>query len=155
LTDLRDGAHFAGASYGRPGRIALAEEVEASVAFTGGGIEYTNRPDGNDLEVRFDGRTRDGTLIAADFTVRQPRGQESLNVVVPWSTSRFQCNSKHAALPCLGEIRTDGGRRYVLDPRTWFGVQDWGRGMWPYRSFWNWGVATGFAGGVLVGVNVG
>jgi hypothetical protein len=27
--------------------------------------------------------------------------------------------------------------------------------MWPYRSFWNWGVATGHAGDVLLGVNLG
>ena len=38
---------------------------------------------------------------------------------------------------------------------TSFAVQDWGRGIWPYRSFWNWGVATGYAGDVLLGVNVG
>ena len=29
---------------------------------------------------------------------------------------RFQCNSKHAALPCEGEVAV-GDRRYVLDPR--------------------------------------
>jgi hypothetical protein len=27
--------------------------------------------------------------------------------------------------------------------------------MWPYRSFWNWGVATGTHDGVRIGVNVG
>ncbi len=58
------------------------------------------------------------------------------------------------ALPCEGEVRA-GGRRYVFDPRTGFGVQDWGRGVWPYRSFWNWGVATGWVGDVLLGVNFG
>ena len=73
---------------------------------------------------------------------------------MPWSASRFQCNSKHAALPCEGEVRA-GERRYAFEPTTCFGVQDWGRGIWPYRSFWNWGVATGYAGDVLLGVNVG
>jgi hypothetical protein len=34
-------------------------------------------------------------------------------------------------------------------------VQDFGRGVWPYRAFWNWGVATGVQGGVRIGVNVG
>jgi hypothetical protein len=73
---------------------------------------------------------------------------------VPWTPARFQCNSKHAALPCAGEVRA-GGRRYALDPRRCFAVQDWGRGLWPYRSCWNWGVATGVAGDGLLGVNVG
>ena len=48
-----------------------------------------------------------------------------------------------------------GERRYVIDPRTCYAVQDLGRGIWPYRSFWNWGVATGCAGDVLLGVNFG
>jgi hypothetical protein len=154
LTDFRDGAHFAGASYGRPGRFALPEVVEASVAFAGGGIEYENRALGDDLAVRFRGRAGDGTGVAAEFAVRRPPGHESLNVVVPWTSTRFQCNSKHAALPCEGELRA-GDRRYRFDPRSGFAVQDWGRGIWPYRSFWNWGVATGWSGDVLLGVNFG
>jgi hypothetical protein len=132
----------------------LPEVVEASVAFRGGGIDYANRALGDDLAVRFRGRAGGGAELAADLTVRRPPGHESLNVVVPWSQTRFQCNSKHAALPCEGEVRA-GTRRYVLDPRTGFAVQDWGRGVWPYRSFWNWGVATGWAGDVLLGVNFG
>lgn len=151
LTDFHDGTHWAGASYGLPGSIGFSELVDADIAFARSGIDYVNRFDG---PVHFRGRAGDGTAIAADFVVHRPVGHESLNVVVPWSASRFQCNSKHAALPCAGEI-TAGGRRYLLEPRHSFGVQDWGRGMWPYRSFWNWGVATGYADGVSLAVNVG
>jgi hypothetical protein len=154
LTDFRDGAHWAGASYGPPGRFELPERVEASVGFARGGIEYANRIDAGDLAVRFRSRAGDGTALAADLAVRRPAGQDSLNVVVPWSESRFQCNSKHAALPCAGEVHA-GERHYRFDPRTGFAVQDWGRGIWPYRSFWNWGVATGYVGDDLLGVNVG
>jgi hypothetical protein len=154
LTDFRDGKHWSGASYGRPGRFALPEHVEASVGCTLPGIEYENRLDGDDLAVRFRGKAGDGTPLVAEFAVRRPPGHESLNVVVPWTASRFQCNSKHAALPCDGEVRA-GERRYALEPLTAFAVQDWGRGIWPYRSVWNWGVATGWADDVLLGVNFG
>ena len=154
LTDLRDGRHWSGASYGRPGRFELPEVVVATVGFQGGGIDYANESGATNLTVRFRGRASGGDEIAADFSVALPRGHESLNVVVPWTPDRFQCNSKHAALPCEGEVRA-GDRRYALDPRTCFGVQDWGRGIWPYRSFWNWGVATGWADDVLLGVNLG
>ena len=153
MTDFRDGSHWAGSSYGRPGRFALGEHVEESVAFRGGGIDYENAIRGDDLAVRFRGRAG-GVEIAAVLAVRRPPGHESLNVVVPWSATRFQCNSKHAALPCEGEVRV-GERRYAADPRLCFAVQDWGRGIWPYRSFWNWGVATGRVDGVLLGVNLG
>lgn len=154
LTDFRDGSHWAGSRYGPPGRIALADHVEASCGFHGGGVDYSNLIDGDDLAVRFRGRAQGGVEIEAAFAVKRPPGFESLNVVVPWSATRFQCNSKHAALPCEGEARA-GDRRYAFDPRTGFAVQDWGRGIWPYRSFWNWGVATGYAGDDLLGVNFG
>jgi hypothetical protein len=154
LTDFRSGAHWSGASYGRPGRFAMPERVEADVAFRDRRLDYENRIVGADLAVRFRGRAGDGTEIASELVVRRPRGFESLNVVVPWSPTRFQCNSKHAALPCEGEVRA-GEHRYRMDPASCFAVQDWGRGIWPYRSFWNWGVATGVAGDVLLGVNFG
>jgi hypothetical protein len=153
VTDFRDGAHWTGASYGRPRRFALPEAVEEGVAFRGRGLDYENRIEGTDLAVRFRGRAG-STEVAADLAVRRPPGHESLNVVVPWTPTRFQCNSKHAALPCEGEVRA-GERRYVFRPRDCFAVQDWGRGVWPRRSFWNWGVATGFAGDVRLGVNFG
>lgn len=154
LTDFRDGSHWEGASFGLPGRIAFAEHVEASCGYHAGGVDYSNRIDGDDLAVSFRGRARQGSEIGAEFVVRRPRDHESLNVVVPWTESRFQCNSKHAALPCEGEVRV-ADRRYVFDPKTGFAVQDWGRGIWPHRAYWNWGVATGYAGGDLLGVNFG
>ncbi len=89
-----------------------------------------------------------------DFVIHKPAGHETLNIVVPWSDKRFQMNSKHNTLPCEGSV-TIRGRNYLLDPATCHGVQDFGRGMWPYRSCWNWGVLTGHAGADVVGVNMG
>jgi hypothetical protein len=42
-----------------------------------------------------------------------------------------------------------------MDPEECHAVQDFGRGLWPRRSFWNWGVCTGVQGGDLIGVNLG
>jgi hypothetical protein len=42
-----------------------------------------------------------------------------------------------------------------MRPERCHGVQDWGRGVWPWRSFWNWAVCTGVADGRRIGVNVG
>ena len=47
LTDFRDGTHWAGASYGLPGRVALPEQVEADIAFADRAIDYANRIDGH------------------------------------------------------------------------------------------------------------
>jgi hypothetical protein len=42
-----------------------------------------------------------------------------------------------------------------MNPDECHAVQDFGRGMWPYRSFWNWGVCTGVQGRDRIGVNLG
>ena len=88
------------------------------------------------------------------FTVEKPKEHESLNVVVPWTPRYFQLNSKHNTLPCAGHV-TVGGRRFEMSPESCHAVQDFGRGIWPYRSFWNWGVCTGRQGEELIGVNLG
>lgn len=154
LLDLRDGALFEGGSYGRPRRFELPEVVDAPVAFRSARIAYANRPVEGGLDVEFRGGLGRGAAVEARLRVELPPGQESLNVVVPWSATRFQLNSKHAALPCRGEVRV-AGRRYEFEPRSAFAVQDWGRGVWPHRSCWNWGVATGHAGDDLLGINFG
>jgi hypothetical protein len=138
----------------RPGSIALPEDVERTVTFRRGGIEYANVNEGRDLKVAFAGTARSGERVVAELVVRRPAAHESLNVVVPWTRTRFQLNSKHNTLPCEGSV-TVGGRRYELDPRQCHAVQDFGRGVWPYRSFWNWGVATGVQDGTRIGVNLG
>ena len=140
-------------AFARPGSLALPEHVERTVRFERRAMQYANVQDASGMRVTFRG-TAGGEPIVADFAVRPPAGQESLNVVVPWTRERFQSNSKHAALPCEGFVDV-GGVRWAMEPDTCHAVQDFGRGLWPYRSFWNWGVATGVQDGVRVAVNVG
>jgi len=136
-----------------PGSIALPEHVERTVRFASRTIEYANANDGGNLNVTLHVTAR-SMPIAAEFVVTKPTGHETLNIVVPWSSRRFQLNSKHNTLPCAGRIDV-GGKVYAMHPEECHAVQDFGRGIWPYQSFWNWGVGTGVQDGRLVGVNVG
>lgn len=154
FTDFETGASFGAMAPARPGSLGLPEHVERSVSFHRGGLDYSNAVDGGGMKVDFAGTAKSGERVVADFVVRRPPGHESLNLVVPWSDDRFQLNSKHNTLPCEGSV-TVGGRRYEMNPADCHAVQDFGRGVWPYRSFWNWGVATGVQDGRLVGINVG
>lgn len=149
--DFASGESLSETRIGRPGRFALPERVEASVAFAGPGFDYANEWTGAGWRVRFRGRTRKNVAIETAFEVRRPPGHESLNVVVPWSRRRFQLNHKDNGLPCAGFVEV-GSRRFAMQPGRCFGVPDFGRGVWPYRSFWNWGVATGPG---ALGVNMG
>jgi hypothetical protein len=119
-----------------------------------GKMSYALRHEGAGIAVEFSCADVQGAAVRADFVVRRPPEHESLNVVVPWTSTRFQLNSKHNTLPCEGAVVV-GDRRFEMHPERCHGVQDWGRGIWPYRSFWNWGVCTGVRDGTPVGVNMG
>lgn len=154
FTDFQTGQHLGAMAPAWPGSLGLPEHVERTVEFHRGGLEYSNVVEGNESRIHFAGTPKGGDQVVADFVVHRPAGHESLNIVAPWSRERFQLNSKHNTLPCEGVI-TVGSRRYEMSPADCHAVQDFGRGMWPYRSFWNWGVGTGVQDGHLVGINVG
>jgi hypothetical protein len=136
-----------------PGRVVFSEHVESTIEARGRGVAYSNRHAGDHLAVSVRA-TAKGVPIAADLVVEKPAGHETLNLVVPWTETRFQLNSKHVALPTAGEVRV-GERVYRARAEECHGVQDFGRGVWPYHALWNWGVATGLEDGVAIGVNVG
>ncbi len=94
--------------------------------------------------------------IEIDVVVAKPADVESLNVVIPWSERRFQFTSKQNSRTATGTVRV-GDRTWELgDGRTAWGIQDLGRGVWPYSIRWNWAAATGPArDGRLVGLQFG
>jgi Protein of unknown function (DUF2804) len=100
---------------------------------------------------------KDGAEGRLDATIALPPGHESLNVVIPWSSRRFQFTSKHHARPAQG-ILAVGNRTWTFggnDGDAW-AVLDVGRGRWPYRTVWNWGGGAGrIADGRVVGIQVG
>lgn len=153
FTDFETKQSVSATALRTPGSVDLPEHVERSVIFSSRTIEYRNVNDGGNLRVsvRADAKR---VPIAADFVVTKPPAHESLNIVVPWNRRRFQLNSKHNTLPCTGDISV-GGKQYTMRPDECHAVQDFGRGVWPYRSFWNWAVATGVQDATLVGVNMG
>ncbi len=131
--------------------LTLPEGVEGEVRFTDRRMNMLMADDGSTIRLTAESPDFGGVAMQADFTVTRPAGQESVNVVIPWSTTRFQFTSKQEALPAKGEVRL-GERRIAFDG---FACLDFGRGVWPYRGFWNWAAASGVQGGRTVGLNLG
>jgi hypothetical protein len=96
-----------------------------------------------------------GHGIKADITLDCPPGIESMNIIIPIGRKRFYYNRKINCLRASGTLRY-GDISETLDPKTCLGSLDWGRGVWEYRSFWNWASASGFLpDGRTIGLNLG
>ncbi|MGK5671654.1 DUF2804 domain-containing protein [Micromonospora sp. URMC 106] len=114
------------------------------------------RASGGRLAVDIDQR-RDGSTIRAtapgveiDVAVPLPPGHESLGVVVPWSTRRFQYTVKDVGRPVRGTLRIDG-TAYPIAEDDSFAVLDHGRGKWPYAVRWNWAAGSGAGRAIQLG----
>lgn len=78
-----------------------------------------------------------------------------MNIVIPIGKKRFYYNRKINCLPASGVIQY-GDVTETLNPNTCAGSLDWGRGVWEYKTFWNWASMSGFLpDGRTVGLNLG
>jgi hypothetical protein len=78
-----------------------------------------------------------------------------MTIVIPIGSRRFYYNRKINCLPASGSLRY-GELLEELKPNECLGSLDWGRGVWEYRSFWNWASASGFLPeGLTLGLNLG
>jgi hypothetical protein len=143
--------------------IPLGKGVELSRNSTHGDSHFENKkarlsfnllPDQRHISV-FWPEFLAGRGIQADITLDCPPGMESLNIIIPIGRKRFYYNRKINCLHASGKVRY-GDISETLDPKTCLGSLDWGRGVWEYRSFWNWASASGFLpDGRTIGLNLG
>lgn len=71
--------------------------------------------------------------------------RDSLAVVVPWSSRRFQYTVKDVGRPVSGTLTVDG-QRFTFGGDGSFAVLDHGRGIWPYERRWNWAAGAAMDG---------
>ena len=133
----------------------LAEIVEADAVYDGKDMHISITYHDQRVHLEVIGAEFAGKSLEADLWIARPAGHESLNVVVPWSDTRFQFTSKQNTLPTKGSIKW--GSKYIeFEPQTAFACLDFGRGIWPYSCFWNWSsFSTRLPDGRTVGVNLG
>jgi hypothetical protein len=97
----------------------------------------------------------EGRGIYGEISLNCPSDHESMTIVIPIEKKRFYYNRKINCLPAEGELHY-GGVHEKIEPQSSLGSLDWGRGVWAYKSFWNWASASGFLpDGRTVGLNLG
>lgn len=95
-----------------------------------------------------------GKKLKVDIAVEKPAGHETLNVVVPWNGNYFQFTSKQNTLPASGAVEM-GKKTYAFNRENSFACLDFGRGIWPYRTQWNWASCSAKHGKDIIGLNLG
>jgi hypothetical protein len=143
--------------------IPLGKGIELPRNSTAGGSRFEDKrvklrfslaTDKRHLSVSWPG-FHNGRGIAAEIDLSTPPGYESMNIVIPIGEKRFYYNRKINCLPASGWLRY-GAIQEELKPDESLGSLDWGRGVWEYRSFWNWASASGFLpDGRNLGLNLG
>jgi hypothetical protein len=129
---------------------------QGEAVFEGKDVHLAFRADSGrrDLSVDWPG-FHNGRGIKAEISLNCPPEHESMTIVIPIENRRFYYNRKINCLPAEGYLQY-GEIREELAPESAIGSLDWGRGVWAYRSFWNWASSSGFLpDGRTVGLNLG
>jgi hypothetical protein len=135
------------------GSVPMPETPAGEVVFGHDEMRVAMTDEGSATRIRVDCADFNGARLRADVLIERPDGHETLNVVIPWDDEQFQFTSKQNTLPVSGELRW-GERSYALDTAA-YSCLDFGRGVWPHETRWNWGAASGEQDGRLVGLNLG
>lgn len=135
--------------------IVLGDKVPDDASYMGKGYEISLRQVSGKVQISVELADFGGKQLKADFQIEEPENHESLNVVVPWSERLFQFTAKNNTLPAEGKV-TLNGSEVAFDAENSFATLDFGRGVWPYKGFWNWAsFSTRLSDGRTLGTNFG
>lgn len=135
--------------------ISVGEHVASPATFRNRRITYSESHEENVASLlvtcdNFDG----GDRLSAALRIIYPDDFETLGVVVPMDHEHFQYTSKHVAVPVAGRVRI-GRNEIPFEGVEAFATKDFGRGVWPRRTIWNWGAGSGYVDNSNVGINLG
>lgn len=141
--------------FGRGCRLPRSSET-GDVFFRSRGVQvsYRHAPGRRLLDMSW-AKLTTGEPLRVEVTLRQPDDLESIVMATPIGRKGFYHNEKIAGLEVEGELRL-GPRTIAVKPGGAWGTMDWGRGVWAYRTFWNWASAAGvLPDGRRLGLNLG
>lgn len=95
------------------------------------------------------------TKFQCDITLEETL-EDSMVIATPFIEKNygFYYNQKINCMRAHGSVLFND-KIYRFDPKTDFGLLDWGRGVWPYDCTWFWGSGSGLVHGKPFGFNIG
>lgn len=138
---------------GKTGLPESSADGASEIARGGYAMAFYHEDGARRLSFHMD-RFLDGNAIEGIVTL-SGAPEESMVIATPFDKpGHFYYNQKINCMRAEGWI-TLGKRRIELTPDRFFGVLDWGRGVWTYHNTWYWGSASGELDGVPFGWNIG
>ncbi len=138
---------------GKTGLPESSADGASEIARGGYAMAFYHEDGARRLSFHMD-RFLDGDAIEGIVTL-SAAPEESMVIATPFDKpGHFYYNQKINCMRAEGWI-TLGKRRVELTPDRFFGVLDWGRGVWTYHNTWYWGSASGELDGVPFGWNIG
>jgi hypothetical protein len=153
IFDRRNHRHIDKGVIQAPDTMTMPQTIAGDIVVEHPAMRVALTDEGTGTRIRVDAADFGGMRLEADIVVRRPSGHETLNVVIPWSDVQFQFTSKQNTLPATGYVLLGDERLDFAAPS--FGCLDYGRGVWPEHTVWNWGAASGVQRGRTVGLNLG
>lgn len=128
------------------GDIAYHDKL-ASVSF-----KHVN--EGRLIEIKLKNLGESTNFEASFMLTNEPK--DSMVIATPFDEDKkaFYYNRKIIGMRASGTVRFKENVYSFSDTNT-YGLLDWGRGVWPYKTTWYWGAAQGTISGNLFGFNLG
>jgi hypothetical protein len=136
-------------------RMPLTTEC-GDIRFKQGAVQmdFIRRRQSRELIVNWPRMTK-GRDLRAELSVSQPTDHEGITMATPIDKKGFYYNQKINAMPTTGTL-IFGDQHETLEGNQGLACLDWGRGVWPYKTFWIWANASGvLKNGKLIGINLG
>lgn len=135
-------------------KLTMPSKVLESVSFSNNELEIQALFNNNKTLIHVDCDQFDNDSLHAQLVIDHDDNNDSLNVVIPWNRYLYQFTAKHHCLPTEGFVQI-GHKKYVFSREENFAVLDYGRGVWPRKAIWNWGMASQRQGQRVIGLNFG
>ncbi|WP_430765409.1 DUF2804 domain-containing protein [Pseudomonas citronellolis] len=134
--DLNTGKAYARTQISPLGRCCeLPDRPNQSHAFRHERLNLSFDDQGGRLRILADASDLGGLPLSLALDVQRPAHLDSVNLVVPMGGRHFHATSRQMGLPFSGSLQL-GGETYHAQPGQSFAALDFGRGIWPFRSFW-------------------
>ncbi|MCL2186607.1 MAG: DUF2804 domain-containing protein [Treponema sp.] len=138
------------------GSLGMPETSAQGISASRKGIEISFEVDQNKRILYCKTAADKKTPAMEARIVLERKSDTSIVMMTPFTEypQAFYYNEKISCMPASGFVDI-GGQRFNFEPSSALGLLDWGRGVWPFRTEWYWGSASGFVNGKLFGFNIG